>query len=402
MPSLPSFFFIGLLVETLNVSCSFFFLSLLFMAEYERLAATEPYDVAVVQQSYAGCSPREAYIRICERLHCTPVGSVKAMLPREVGAWEAVRALDFARTYVGPQGAVAVVELCRCLPNLRTISFADNYLTNETVWHLVQMAVHHPTLERIDLSRNEYISWTGAMCLADLVLRNDNVTHIDLHGATVTQDIVEAIDAQARSNAVTKFRSSDGQPCPPAHPTAVYIRALKLFFLKYRELGTVDASLLESGFQELLRVSGRCSESSLCSEKLFTSLKARAPSGELTLEAFLILLLIDGSTYDAETVSRLKRVFLMYNVDSTAAPDPLLGGFVLAKYLADMLQLLYGSRPSAADVAAVQRRLAVSSDTTLKWDEFLYLTYPRGPQPGDRLCGMTYTPLANTIEVMHY
>lgn len=371
------------------------------MAEAERLAATEPYEVAAAQEAFAGCSPREAYGRICEHLHCTPVASVRAMLPRDVGAWDDVYSLDFARTYVGPKGAIAVVELCRCLPRLHTLSFADNYLSNDTVWHLVQMAVYHPALEHVDLSGNEFISWTGAMCLADLVLRNVNITHIDLRGATVAAEIVEAIHTQARANAALQFRQRGSQPCPPVHPAAVYIRTLKLLFLKYEELGQRDAALLETGFEELRRVSGRSNEVALDTDKFVATLKARMPPGDLTLEAFLILLLIEGSTYDVETVEKLKCVFLMYNVDATAS-DPLRGGFVLAKFLADMLERIYGSRPSAADVATVQRRLALSSDTTLRWGEFLYLTYPRGPQPGDRLCGMTCTPLASPIEVMHY
>jgi hypothetical protein len=385
--------------NTTNISTSF--LQTFSMVEDERLAATEPYDVAAVQQEYAGSSPREAYALICERLHCTAVASVKEMLPREVGNWDTVESLDFVRTYVGALGAVAVVELCRCLPHLHSLSFADNYVTNDTVWHLVQMAMHHPTLERIDLSRNEFISWTGAMCVAELVLRNTNITYIDLHGTTVAQDIVEAIDTQARANAIAKFRNANGQQCPPVHPAAVYIRSLKLLYLKYRELGKVDVPMLETGFAELVRVSGRSSEPSLYSDKFFAKLKARAPAGELTLEAFLILLLIDGSTYDAEMVGRVKRVFLMYNVE-TSASDPIFGGFVLAKYLPDMLERIYGVRPSEADVAAVQRRLAISSDTTVQWGEFLYLTYPRGPQLGDRLCNVTCTPLASPVEVMHY
>lgn len=373
------------------------------MAEHARLAAMEPYDVAAVQDSYAGCSPRDAYVRICERLHCTPVACVKKVLPAAAGAWGEVEALDFSLAYVGPQGAIAVAELCRCLPRLASLSLADNYLVNDTVWHVVQMAMHHPSLERIDLSRNEYISWTGAMCLAELVVRNAGITLVDLHGTTVAEDVIEAIYRQTRLNAVAKFRSTtSGQPCPPVHPAAVYIRSLKLFFLKHQELGNIDdAALLESGVEELLRVSGRSNESALYSDKYFATLKARAPVGELTLEAFLILLLIDGSTYDGEMVAELKRVFVLFNVDATA-PDLLYSGFVLARDLAEMMGLIYGAQPSAAEMATVRRRLALSTDTTLRWGEFLYLTYPRGPQPGDRLCGMTCTPLVRPIEVMHY
>ncbi|KPA75412.1 hypothetical protein ABB37_08682 [Leptomonas pyrrhocoris] len=371
------------------------------MAEDERLAATKRYEVAAVQQEYAGCSPLDAYVRICKQLHCTPVASVKGMLPCEVGAWGDVESLDFANTYVGPHGAVAVVELCRCLPRLRSLNLADNYLSNNTVWHLAQMAVYHPQLEWIDLSKNEFISWTGAMCLAELALRNANITHIDVHGAAIEPDIAEAISAQTRQNTVAKFRAGSGRPCPPVHPAAVYIRALKLLFLKHQEQGKVDAALLETGFTELLRVSGRASESSKYSEKVFATLRARAPAGVLTAEAVLILLLIDGSTYDVETVTNLRRVFVMFNIDVSPA-DPLVSGFVLARDLADMMEYIYGARPSAADVAAVQRRLALAEETTLKWEEFLYLTYPRGPQVGDRLCGVTSTPLAHPIEVMHY
>ncbi|TPP49973.1 hypothetical protein CGC21_29695 [Leishmania donovani] len=371
------------------------------MEEEARLLATEPYSAAELQAGFVGCSPREAYVMICRRLRCTPLSSAAVMFPDVAGTWDAVTTLDFSRTYVGSHGALSVIELCRCLPRLQSLVFCDNYLSNDTVWYLVQMALFHPSLERVDLSANEYISWSGAMCLVELVLRNPRIIYVGLRGSAVSTEIARCIEAQTRQNAVSRFRSEGMKRSPPVHPAAVYIRSLKHLFETHQQHGQVSASLLDSGFEELLRVSGRTGELHLFTEKHFSKLKARAPPGGLTCEAFLVLLLIDGSTYDETTVATLKRVFTMFNMDPSV-PDPISDGYVLGRDMADMMTHVYGSRPSDTDVTALQRRLGATADTTtLDWEEFLYVAYPHGPKTGDRLCGLTCTPLASPIEAMH-
>ncbi|KAG5479941.1 hypothetical protein LSCM1_06359 [Leishmania martiniquensis] len=366
-----------------------------------HLIATEPCDITELQAEFAGCSLREAYKAICRRLRVSPLSSASVMFPDGADAWAAVTTLDLSRTYVGSKGAMPVIEMCRRLPRLRSLVLSDNYLSNEAVWRLVQTALFHPSLERIDLSANKHISWSGAMCLVELVLRNSRIIYIGLQGSTVPPEIVSSIEAKTRQNAVGRFRSKGLKRSPPVHPAAVYIRALKHLFSTHQQLGRVSASLLESGFEELLRVSGRTGELHLFTDKSIAKLKARTPPGGLTCEAFLVLLLIDGSTYSEATVAKLKRVFTMFNMDPSV-PDPISDGYVLVQDIADIMTHVYGSRPSDADVAALQRRLGASADTTLGWEEFLYVAYPCGPQAGDRLCCMACTPLANPIEVMHY
>ncbi|KAG5480653.1 hypothetical protein CUR178_05787 [Leishmania enriettii] len=367
-----------------------------------RLVATEQHDVAELQAEFAGHSPRAAYTTICRRFRVTPLASAAVMFPDVAGAWDAVTTLDFSRTYVGSKGALPVIELCRRLPRLQSLVLSDNYLSNDTVWRLVQVTLFHPCLERIDLSANEHISWCGAMCLVELVLRNPRIIYVGLRGSTVSPEILQSIEAQTRQNAIRRFRSGGLKRSPPAHPAAVYIRALKHLFSTHEQHGRVSASLLQSGFEELLRVSGRTGELRLLTDKHFLKLKARAPPGGLTCDAFLVLLLIDGSTYNEATVTELKHVFTMFNMDPSV-PDPISDGYVLAGDMADIMARVYGSIPSDADVAALQRRLGVDTGaTTLDWEEFLCIAYPHGPQVGDRLCGVACTPLANPIEVMHH
>ncbi|AIN97932.1 hypothetical protein LPMP_204380 [Leishmania panamensis] len=371
------------------------------MEEDARLEATEPYIVAELQAEFVGHSLREVYTTICDRLRLTPLTSVAVMFPDVADAWDAVTMLDFSRTYVGSQGALPVIELCRRLPRLQSLTFYDNYLSNNTVWYLAQMALYHPGLERVDLSANEYISWSGAMCLVELVLRNPHIVYVGLRGSTVSAEIVASIEAQTRKNAVSRFRNEDLKRLPPVHPVAMYIRALKHQFAMHQQDGLVSASLLDSGFEELLRVSGRTGELHLFTDKYFSKLKARASPGSLTCEAFLLLLLIEGSTYDETTVEKLKHVFTMFNMDPSV-PDPIKDGYVLGRDMADIMTHMYGSRPSDVDVAALQCRLGATAEaTTLSWEEFLYIAYPHGPQVGDRLWGMMCTPLSNPIEIMH-
>ncbi|KAG5506385.1 hypothetical protein JKF63_05888 [Porcisia hertigi] len=361
----------------------------------------EAHSVTGSQVEFADCSPREAYAIICYRCRSTPLASASVMFPDVAGGWGELTTLDFSRTYVGSQGALPVIELCRHLPRLQSLVFCDSYLNNKTVWHLVQMALDHPCLERVDLSGNEYISWSGAMCIVELVLRNPRIIYVGLRGSTISTKIVNSIEAQTRRNAVNRFRSEEMKPSPPVHPAAVYIRSLKHLFETHQQEGCVGAFLLETGLEELSRLSGRTGEPRLFTDNHFAKLKARAPPEGLTCEAFLVLLLIDGSTYDEATVEKLKQIFVLFNMDPSVS-DPLSDGFVLGRDIADIMTHVYGSRPSDADVAALRRRLGVTAETTLDWREFLYVAYPHGPRVGDRLCGVACRPPANPIEVMHY
>ncbi|KAK7202213.1 leucine-rich repeat-containing protein [Novymonas esmeraldas] len=372
------------------------------MEEDARLVATAPYNVEELQAEFDGVSPRDAYAALCHRSRCAPLASIAAMLPETVGAWDAVSVLDFSRTYIGSQGALPMIDLCRRLPQLRSLLLRDNYLSNDTVWSLVQMAVFHPSLERVDLSANQYVSWSGAMCLVELVLRNPRITDVGLRGTTVSEEIVAAIAAQTRQNAVSRFRAAELKASPPVHPAAVYIRALTHLFATHQQHGRVSVSLLHSGVEELLRVSGRTSELQLVTDKDLAKLTARATSGVIGCEEFLVLLLIDGSTYDADTVARLRQAFVLFNMDPSA-PDPVRNGYILGRDLSAIMTHVDGAPPSEADVVAMQRRLGATADTaTLGWEEFLYVAYPHGPQAGDRLCSATCTPLVSGVEVMHY
>lgn len=369
------------------------------MNRNQQLLLAAPYDVTQLQQEFFSLSPRETYVLLCERAHCKPIAAISRLFPPDIATWDEVVVLDFSRTYVGPRGALPIIDLCRRLPQLRQLNFADSYFTNEVVWQLAQMAVMHPSLESIELSRNELISWTGAMCLAELAVQNQHIVFIGLRGVTVQPQILDAIFMQTRRNAVAQFNAVGGRPCPSESPFSLYIRALKAFFATRAVSGEATPDDLVAGCQHWRMLSGREMNDGRHTERLFERLKARAPA-VIVWDAFLVLLLIEGSTYDEAVVSKLKQVFLEFNLN-TSTSVPLDEGYVLARELGAILVRLHDHRANDVALEATRSRIgALYESTTLCWDDFLYLLYPHGPQKGKRFPDAMSTGLQSQKEVM--
>lgn len=377
-----------------------------------RLAATKPYDVRQLQDEFHGFSPRETYVELCRGMGCNPISLVTRMLPGGVGAWDEVTVLDFSTTYVGRKGAGPVVELCCRLPRLRRLSLADNYLSNEAVWYIAQMAIHHPALVELDLSGNEFISWSGAMCLSELVLRNTRICYLGTRRTSIDANTVQGLFVQTRRNAVMMFAAAavaagetGVRAKPSEHPSAIHHRALHRFFNQVQINGTVPASFLVDGFNERMHILGRQRELSSVDEAFYEALQARAPMPHLPWEAFIVLLVIDGAQYNEELAVALRGVFEEFNLDPPSAGGQLVedDGFVAVSELPAMFERLFSTPLSAKDAALLKEPLGLTEDMTMSWDEFFLIMYPRAARVGRKIVGMSQTPLPHVVgPVLHY
>ncbi|KEG15426.1 putative calpain-like cysteine peptidase [Trypanosoma grayi] len=361
-------------------------------------AAGLSYNVQQLQAEFHVLSPCEAYKELCQRYQCRSITAVAAMFSSHVGQWNATTELNLSRSYVGPKGIRPVVELCKRLSALKSLNCADNYLTNDSVYFLTRMAMYHPALERIELSGNEFISWTGGTYLAELVVRNTNVKEVGMRRTAIPPRVAEAVFEQTRRNCVLACQAVGRLPKPSSHPSAIHLRAMKRFFLEMQEDGTVPATALVAGFRERLRILGRERDISMYTDAFFEDLCRRVPLKRIPWEAFLVTLRMDGGVYDADLVKELQRVFLEFNVEPTAG----LEGFVEVRDLAAIHARLYGEPPTEEEVSSLRNQLGLDETMTLHWDEFLALMYSRGPRDKVNVVGWMLTPLGDTTAVLHF
>ncbi|KAH9601118.1 hypothetical protein LSM04_001745 [Trypanosoma melophagium] len=357
-----------------------------------------PYNVQQLQSEFHALSPREAYRELCQRFQCRPISAVAAMFPDRIGEWNKTTELSFARLYVGPKGVRPVVELCKRLPDLKSLNFADNYLTNDSVYFITRMAIHHPSLERIELSDNEFISWTGGTYLAELVVRNTNVKEVGVRHTALPQPVAEAVFEQTRRNCVLAFHASGSTPRPSIHPAVIHLRAMKRYFKEVQQNGTVPAAALVDGLRERMRILGQERDFGAFTDDFFEQLRARAPQELITWEMFIVLLRLDGTEYDDVLIKKLQRVFMEFNMEPSAGME----GFIEARDLAAVHARLYGEPVSSEEAKHLCSLIGVDETMTIHWDEFLMIMYVRGPKETYNALSWTRTPLEHLKRVIFF
>lgn len=336
----------------------------------------QPYQVAELLRKCNSSSPREMYVALCRKCDCKHSDFVASTFPEKPNSWAVVEQIDLSKTYVGPKGLLPIIELCKLLPNLKALNVSDNYLTNETVWHLCKMALYHPSLRALDLSRNA-ISWTAAMSLTELVTQNDQIQRVILAGTAMTPPVMEAIQHQVLTNASMGMRRQRRGPNPCNHPTTIRQRALKRYFHEIADATEhVHRSKLPDGLREMWQMSGR--ESTQRTPLFFDSFSRRAPHDAVNWETFLILVMLEDVLFNESFVQRLRTVFDQFDVDH--------GGYVDAREMKAMMTAVSPTQTSPPD-DEVRRKMALydlDETMTLNWDEFLLLMYDQGPVLGEK------------------
>ncbi|CUG88273.1 leucine-rich repeat protein, putative [Bodo saltans] len=361
----------------------------------------QPYSAAEIHAKFPSTTPQELYGLLCKSCKCKVIPGVAMMFPDTQRSWGTMTSLDLSHSYVGPKGVVPVVEMCKALPNITSIALRDNYLSNESVWLLSKMALYHPSLTTLDLGKNP-ISWTGAMCLVELVTRNHHITDVLLVGTSIPPNVTEAISAQALKNAsLGASRARNGiNPCN--HPTTIRQRAMRRYFHdvatrngKQQDVGlTVPKSLLADGLKELWKISGREREITQRTPLFYENFVNRASQDSVTWEEFFLVIMLEDVKYNEGFVDRLKAIFEQFDVEGC--------GYVEARALRGMMTQLSPTQtpPTAEELQMKMRYYDLDSNMTLGWDEFLLLMYDHGPVVGSK-GEMTQTPIPLVAHAHH-
>ncbi|KAG8344563.1 leucine rich repeat [Trypanosoma vivax] len=358
----------------------------------------QPYNVEQLQAEFHVLSPRETYHELCHRSQCRPISTVALMFSPNIGQWNVTTNLDFSHSYIGPRGVRPVVEICKRLPALKSFNCANNYLTNDSVYYIMRMAIHHPALEHLELSGNAFISWTGGNFLVELSLRNNNIKEICILETAVPLEVSETIFKNTRRNCALAYQASGLPPKATSHPTAIHLRAMKRFFMDMQKDGTVHRSMLAEGYKERLRILGQEHSIASCSDTFFEEFCNRVPMEWIPWEAFVITVKLDGAVYDEEMVKNLRRVFLEFNV------MPLLGveGFVMVRDLAAVYTRLYGMRPTQEVMDDTYGVLGLDDTMTLHWDEFLVVLSSSVVRNNKYSMHLDLTPSNHSRSMLHF
>jgi Ca2+-binding EF-hand superfamily protein len=353
----------------------------------------QPYDPTELQRSFTGMSARDVYTLLCKRCGCRAVGSVLSLLPEKPGEWFTVDELDLSRTYIGPRGAVPLMEVCKLLPALKYLNLNQNYLSNRSIYHVCKVALYHPTLSRLELGGND-ISWTAGMSILELVTRNPRVTRVGLSDTLIYPNVQETILNQVRRNIVAESRGQRRGANPSNHPMTIRLRSLKRFFrdaLAKEGItapdGRLPKTILLDGLKELMRLTGREVElEQKNSPAFYERFMRRVSSDSIDWETLMLVLLCEDVTVNSEAVEDLRAVFHHYDVDNV--------GYVGYSDLADMMTLLRrGSPPTKEEVQAKMAEFNADDTMTLNWDEFLLLLYDKGPAVGQLSTFHVHTPM---------
>ncbi|CCW59793.1 unnamed protein product [Phytomonas sp. EM1] len=369
-----------------------------------RLDILKPYNAYDLQQEFEDDSPLEAYTRLCAQHECKPNSHVSRLLSNTANGWDTLSVLDVSKTYIGPKGFISLINLCCRLSSLRRLCLADNFLQNESIWHLAGMAMHHPTLTEIDISQNEFISWTGGMCIAQALLGNVQITSIWLYQTAIPPSVAQGIFQQTRRNAVAMFVAQGGCRNPGDHAQLIKLRAIQRFFEAMQgEDRCIAKDALESGFKERLRIEGKDLTAYDYTADFMASLNEREPPERVSWDAFIVLVMLEGVKYSSTLVSALRKVFLEFDVCYLKAVDAIgVNGYVEVRSFADIYVRLYEQKPEEEDITYLQDLLGLTNGQTVDWSEFLYIWYHRRLQAGKRSVGSTLTPLSRTTFLWHY
>jgi len=366
----------------------------------------KPYQSAELQRKFYGMTLRDIYVMICRRQGCAKANSgVLKLLSDKAGDWE-VQSLDLSHNYIGSRGAIPVIELTKLLPKLRVINLADNYLDNKSALHLCKTAAYHPALTQIDVSSNPF-TWCAGMSFLELVERNVMISKVGIDFTLLKPKITDAIVARARKN-LTEGMAPRRASKPTNHQKTIHIRALKRL---YRELvteeGKVPKRAVVQGLRDYYKLRGLENELKdlpidvLDDAVRRTQCEGRdgTPEGCIEWECFMLCVLTP-LPYDAKTVSNIRHVFQLSDVDGV--------GFVDAADLKEMITLLHGGdtvgaegkntpkKGTPTDQEVQQRLDMLNADNTmtLTWEEFLYIMYSTVPSTvGSTTVLPTATPL---------
>eukprot|EP01062_Namystynia_karyoxenos_P003642 TRINITY_DN11304_c0_g1_i1.p1 TRINITY_DN11304_c0_g1~~TRINITY_DN11304_c0_g1_i1.p1 ORF type:complete len:242 (+),score=75.25 TRINITY_DN11304_c0_g1_i1:150-875(+) len=146
----------------------------------------------------AGEHLRGIYLYYCAEYGTKPNSTLSRALPSDVGVFD-LEELNCAGNFVGDRGVLPLLEVVRCCRGLRALHLPDNGIKNAGVECIVHMALEHPALEELDLSRNRITLGAGKV-LHELARKNPRIRKIDVGGTRIDDQLHARIQAAVKAN----------------------------------------------------------------------------------------------------------------------------------------------------------------------------------------------------------
>ncbi|EPY32143.1 hypothetical protein AGDE_08844 [Angomonas deanei] len=349
--------------------------------------ADESYVTKDLQRQFSKQSPQEVYQNLCEQESLKPSKIVLSLLSPVEEDWYSLVVLDLSKTYIGPKSITPLCRVCKVLSNLRRIDLTNNCITNGAVWSICRMAAHHYSLQEIELRDNRQITWTGAMCLSELAVKNSNIIYIGLRGTSASEKTLEDIFNQTRFNASTKSVLQAGSRRSRS-AVSRRINLLKSGFTALEDDNrTADTT---KALQMMLEIDGQEGI-----EEGTTGVRRDTLGSRLRWEVFLLLAVRKSPGYAEEQVEGLRKVFLefAFNFNQTLL-------FKVSD--TEKAYLRYHDFPMTPEAkSAFFERMDLSEELSINWDEFLFLFY-NADVADINLVANTLTPALKQRCILHF
>eukprot|EP00668_Euglena_longa_P001631 GGOE01001925.1.p1 GENE.GGOE01001925.1~~GGOE01001925.1.p1 ORF type:complete len:905 (-),score=253.66 GGOE01001925.1:253-2673(-) len=107
--------------------------------------------------------------------------------------------IDLSNNFVGPKGAMAVVELVKVMPSVTALNLSGNNLDNDNIHAIVKELLAHPTLTSLDVSDNP-ISVVAGQTLVKFVTQNPRISKLNVEGTLMMKSQKENLLKLAARN----------------------------------------------------------------------------------------------------------------------------------------------------------------------------------------------------------
>ena len=186
MPNLPPFFSRTFSSKTPNMP----------LPSSRDLIACEDAEEYLENVPLETVSLQDVYTGACRKWGRRVDTRILAALPAALGGYEVVTTLDFSGAYIGTAGFAPLLALVICCERLETLILHSLGLRPPDIEQILEAAIRHPSLCRIDLSQNEIGTTVAKMALRTLQL-NRNIEEIRVDDALV----IDALKAKLRNQA---------------------------------------------------------------------------------------------------------------------------------------------------------------------------------------------------------
>eukprot|EP01063_Lacrimia_lanifica_P021273 TRINITY_DN28562_c0_g1_i1.p1 TRINITY_DN28562_c0_g1~~TRINITY_DN28562_c0_g1_i1.p1 ORF type:complete len:237 (+),score=97.10 TRINITY_DN28562_c0_g1_i1:50-760(+) len=164
-----------------------------------RKPCNEAREGIVLLESVEGMSLREIYLYYCRQYQSKPNSVLLKSVLAEASGDFSIATIDCSGNFVGDKGLLALLEVIRVCTSCTALLLPDNGIKNAGVECLVHMALEHPSLKHIDLSKNRITLGAGKV-LQELCAKNPNIHKCAVSGTRIDPQLQERIQQRINHN----------------------------------------------------------------------------------------------------------------------------------------------------------------------------------------------------------